>query len=607
MSNPKDWFRRRRPEPAGVIPRDLGDPFEDGPVLEIARGGVMARPHDADAPRRAVPIPPPPPRPGAPLRERTGPEPAAATRPERAEIVPMPAPRTAPAAAIAEAPSESGDARTGFAGSLPGFAVRRRAVPLPRNGFPQIVPGSAPRREAEPDRRDEAPRNERAEAPPPPRREETRGVKAPMPRPAPAESREADEEVAPSFTLAAPGAGWIRGRVGGSEAGAANAVLRDAFTPTRPKRQDGLFSGRYRQMQRIIAAIEEERAHVVLHGERGGGKTSLANILAIKAEAAGYFVQRFACSSELSFDDIFRELLRRIPASFLADGVGASMRAGISTFAELLPPGEVGIPDLVRAFERLHDKHVILIIDEWDRVTSEATKNKLAELIKTLSDASVPVTLLLIGVAENVDELLGKHPSLQRTLVTVPLPLMSRREIDAILTAGEAKAGLLFEPEVRRLIVDLAQGLPYHAQLLGLFAARQAVRRRSRRVELADLRHAVQRAAEEADGKLKERYHRAIGLNSQGGSFKDVLFAAACAASDDFGVFTVGAVAAALTRDGADNSMLALQYPLKKLTDPERGAVLRRIATPEGLRYQFITQMMRHYVLIRQAEERGLL
>jgi hypothetical protein len=34
--------------------------------------------------------------------------------------------------------------------------------------------------------------------------------------------------------------------------------------------------------------------------------------------------------------------------------------------------------------------------------------------------------------------------------------------------------------------------------------------------------------------------------------------------------------------------------------------MLRRIPTPDGLRYQFFNQMMRHYVLIRQSLERGL-
>jgi len=93
------------------------------------------------------------------------------------------------------------------------------------------------------------------------------------------------------------------------------------------------------------------------------------------------------------------------------------------------------------------------------------------------------LTLLLIGVSQDVDDLLGKHPSLQRTLVTIPLPLMTAAEIEAIILGGEQRSGLRFASAVRQRIVELAQGLPYHAQLLCLFAARNAVRRHATDVE----------------------------------------------------------------------------------------------------------------------------
>jgi len=160
---------------------------------------------------------------------------------------------------------------------------------------------------------------------------------------------------------------------------------------------------------------------------------------------------------------------------------------------------------------------------------------------------------------------------------------------------------------VRQTIVDFAQGLPYHAQLLGLFAARHAIRRQSSRVEREDLRYAVARVAEEAEPRLKEAYDLAIGPH-ENASFRDVLFHAARCRTDEFGTFSAADVAAAAAGgDSAGTSLLALQYPLKKLTEPERGAMLRRIVAPGGLRYQFATQMMRHHVLMRQAEQRQLI
>jgi nucleoside-triphosphatase THEP1 len=567
MPNPRDWFRRRPAvAPEGLRPQASGEA-----VLDLGQNGARLRDPPPLHERKPLPLaerrgPVPPPR--APLQRRDGvalDRSAFAIRPELVHARP------------AEANSGA---------SLAAFAVRRgaAAAAVPRALAVEAQPAPVP--EAKP----------RVE---------------PRPLPAEAKPQRSDGAAGESagdaqFALGAPGSSWKRGRTPLADAASAGAQLREAFTPTRPKQDGTLFSGRFKQMQRIIAAIEEERAHVVIYGERGSGKTSLANVLAAKSAEAGYFVLRFACSSELSFTDIFRGFLRRMPATLLADGVGAISRARVENFDQLVP-AQLGVPELITTLERVHDRHVILIIDEYDRVTAEDTKAKFAELIKNMSDAAAPVTLVIIGVADNVRELLGKHPSLQRSVVTVPMPLMTRREIDGIIAAGEEKSGLRFETWVRQAIVEFAQGLPYHAQLLGLFAARHAIRRQSPRVEREDLRYAIQRVAEEAEPRLKEAYDLAIGPH-ENASFRDVLFYAARCRTDEFGTFSAADVAAAAASTGeAGMSLLALQYPLKKLTEPERGAVLRRIVVPGGLRYQFVTQMMRHHVLMRQAEPRHLI
>ncbi|HUC66437.1 MAG TPA: ATP-binding protein [Stellaceae bacterium] len=585
MPNPKDWFRRRRaPSADDLAERDV-DPFSSDGILDLGRAATLLREAEPPAEHKPPimvekrgPVPPPP---HTPMPRREGmtlDRSAFAVRPEIVRSV---------------EPQRRFDARAAAQGAmsvLPSpFALRRGAT--------QLAP--APRPVAEPPE---------AKPVPPPRPVAETKVEsdppAPQSAPAPTASAGSDPEQA-AFTLAAPGISWKRNRPTLPDAARTSALLRDAFTPTRPKHGTALFSGRFKQLQRIIAAIEEERAHVMVYGERGSGKTSLANVLAVKAEEAGYMVLRFACSSELTFEDIFRGFLRRMPASLLPDGVGATSRAGIDNFDQLLP-GRCSVGEIVQLFERVYEKHLILIVDEYDRVTEEDTKAKLAELLKHLSDANVSVTLLIIGVAENVGQLLGKHPSLQRTMVTVPMPLMTRRELDGIIAVGEEKSGLSFDPWTRQSLIDLAQGLPYHAHLLALFAARNATRRQSSRIEREDLRYAVERSAEEAEARVKEAYDLAVGPH-ENASFRDVLFYAARCRTDEFGSFTAPDVAAAAAQTNPEAlSLLALQYPLKKLTEPERGSMLRRMVGPGGLRYQFTTQSLRHHVLCRQMVQRGL-
>ena len=565
MPHPKDWFRRRPTETAEA---DGRDPFAEEGVLDLGHTAVMLRESES------MPIPPPPRRAEKGRLLHSGaftlrPELVRRDRPRPAEAPPILAAPIAIGVAERPLPAERSDSRSAADDRRSPVAFRladRRPPPAP----PAIEPLLAKPPEKPPER---------------------------------ALGKTAAEATA--FTLAAPGLVSMRGRPRDTDATHLHTLLRDAFTPTRPKHDASMFSGRFREMQRIIAAIEEERAHVVVFGERGSGKTSLCNILAGKATEAGYFILQYACSSDIGFDEIFRNFLRRIPGSFLVEGLGAGSRR-IENFAHLLPEGPFGVHELIEVFARIHDRHVILIVDEYDRVVSEEVKNKLAELLKIMSDASVPVTMLLIGVADDVRELFGKHPSLQRTLVTVPMPLMPRRDIEGLIAAGEAHAGLTFVPEARETIIDFAQGLPYQAQLLCLFAARNAVRRNSRQVERDDLRYAVERIAEEAEARIKESYGQAVGTPVES-VFQDVLFLAARARSDEFGGFTAADVAAAGPPPGeGEGSLLTLQYPLKKLTEPERGSVLRCTMTATGPRYQFCSQLFRNYVLVNQAARRGL-
>src|SRR5260370_28917651 len=96
-----------------------------------------------------------------------------------------------------------------------------------------------------------------------------------------------------------------------------------------------------------------------------------------------------------------------------------------------------------------------------------------------MSASAVPVTLLIIGGADNVRELLGKHPSLQRTLVTIPMPLMTRREIDGIIASGEGKNRSALEsalaPADRRLPAGAALSPPPAVPLRGAQCGAPAV------------------------------------------------------------------------------------------------------------------------------------
>src|SRR5216683_2158855 len=90
--------------------------------------------------------------------------------------------------------------------------------------------------------------------------------------------------------------------------------VSSAFSPSAPIDSRALFAGRREQVNRTISAVFQRGQHVVLFGERGVGKTSLANTLYdLLQEVLGqsdFRLARFNCSVGIKFPDLWRGILR---------------------------------------------------------------------------------------------------------------------------------------------------------------------------------------------------------------------------------------------------------------------------------------------------------
>lgn len=88
-----------------------------------------------------------------------------------------------------------------------------------------------------------------------------------------------------------------------------------AFTPGAPIDDLALFAGRIPQAQDVVSAVVQKGQHVALYGERGVGKTSLANVLPIlfRARDLPRFVPvRVNCSTDDTFQSLWRNIFRAL-------------------------------------------------------------------------------------------------------------------------------------------------------------------------------------------------------------------------------------------------------------------------------------------------------
>ncbi|TDH60988.1 ATP-binding protein [Dankookia rubra] len=325
--------------------------------------------------------------------------------------------------------------------------------------------------------------------------------------------------------------------------------LANAFTPTRPlahsqtdssRRLSGKdqasFIGREIERESIIRALTEDRSHVAIFGDRGRGKTSLANHAVAQRELADFIVARYVCSATSNFDTIMRGLLRDLAVS-LAHGSSA-VSGNNGRILESMPPNALRPNDVLNLCSRLRDVRILLMVDEFDRVTDKDTRTAVADTIKHLSDRAFSILFMIIGASGSPEALLGRHLSIQRCVTRVALPLLTQAQVEHLVERGAAQAGLEFSAAARTCIAELARGVPYMAQLLSLRAGQAALGNGRVTILGGDLLAAIEAAAIEADPRILILYARVTDAERDTAALA-ALRAAAAGPQDGLGRFRV--------------------------------------------------------------------
>lgn len=289
------------------------------------------------------------------------------------------------------------------------------------------------------------------------------------------------------------------------------ALPGEVFTPTQPRSGRRALVGRSAELERVLSALNDEAAHVVLYAERGRGKTSLTNLVVGSLRESGATIGRTVCHAESDFNQIMHGLVADLPASLLGAEAVAESGAGGGGCDAVLPAAEVLPADVAAIPGRLACRRVIFVVDEFDRVQDGATRTKLADTIKLLSDRNIRLLFLIVGVSDTLDRMIGQHPSIQRNIVSVHLKLLDDVEIRTMLVRGGQTAGLVFTEAAGDVVVSVARGMPYMAQLMGLRITQETLRRGGDETSAADVRSAIERLIEEDLAEAGARYAALIG------------------------------------------------------------------------------------------------
>jgi len=372
------------------------------------------------------------------------------------------------------------------------------------------------------------------------------------------------------------------------------------FTPGAPIDRRAFFAGRNQQIARVVDTIPSPGRHPIIFGQRGVGKTSLANILG--ELLPDIYPVKISCDSSDSFASIWDRIMARATLSFKRKALGltsreieekTSLRAFVGEADTIGPSQVTDVLALLRS-------PAVFILDEFDRVSDERAKAQMADLVKNVSDNNKNVTIVLVGVSDSIVHLIGEHPSVQRNLVQIELPPMDDEEIRTIVDNGCQRLQIHVDEPVLAEVTQLAYGFPHYAHLLGLSIARACEIQETDSINLQLFRSlACKLAIEDAIETYRNAFSRAT-RTSKPSRYPKILCACAFAHHDEDGVFRATDVVDAM-REVFDEDLTvpAVVPALGEFCSADRGPILIKVPVGDRSHYRFADPMMRPFLRIR--------
>lgn len=233
-----------------------------------------------------------------------------------------------------------------------------------------------------------------------------------------------------------------------------------------------------------------------------------------------------ACAPGSNMLEIFREVGEGLLGLAIKFGAKSTLKESyeiqISANPYIKASLENSIPELgefkdanaaVRTLKALDEilpaaRETVVVIDELEEL-NEGDRNALAFLIKQIGDQEFSTRFLLVGIAENVHELIGAHESVPRYITEVPLkPLIAQDLMDIVQTAATT-LGISIDRGILYRIAIIGNGFPYYAHLIGKTLLIEAVVASATTISDDIYREGIRKAISQSLQELKISYEAA--------------------------------------------------------------------------------------------------
>ncbi len=326
-------------------------------------------------------------------------------------------------------------------------------------------------------------------------------------------------------------------------------ILSENFTPSATIKTPERLFGRDKALITIDRAFASPGRQVFIYGDRGVGKSSLAETAALLHQDSADAPIYVACANSGSFAEVLTaignatmDIAKRVELPGATGNYGASMLGTGINFKpseakriSLPDAGTLsGALDIIRYVLSKRSGMQVIIIDEMERIGDPKERAKFAEFIKNIPQLEERVRFIFCGIGTTVDELIGAHPSAGRILETISLEKLHHNYLWDIINNVANKTGILVANEMFIRIGQISDGFPHYVHLIGesmfwsAFDDDQIVTAMAPRHFKAGIAGALARA----EGVLRQQYQKATRKTKNTSDYEEALWSVADTTSD---------------------------------------------------------------------------
>ncbi len=394
-------------------------------------------------------------------------------------------------------------------------------------------------------------------------------------------------------------------------------MLGRVLSPSQPLHSEEFLRGREEQLNGIKRALYQSGRHVLIHGLRGVGKSSLAQTAAYGL-SVGADPIIVACDGKSTFSSIVREIfdeaVNKNPAveKKVKEYGGGFARFGFNLGGKVtthetsaIEPGSVN--EAVRFIQFLCESYTekpVIVIDEFDQITNKEDQEAFTNFVKQVSDKHVPARFIFCGIGESVDAMMAAHGSADRYFHTVGLGQLPWEARFEIVTGAADALGVEIDDTTIYRIARISDGFPHYVHFVSeMLFWRVYAAQNEGRVTGELFEAAMSDAASSMDMKLRGPYETAT--QKYRNDYESVLWAAADGHELKRRSTDIYESYQRIMRDRPEEALDRDKFNqrINSLKQPSHASILS--GTRQGW-YEFTEKMIRGYVRLR-AEQQGVL